>query len=234
VMVTVALTVSAKFPAAVAVMVTVLPLGTKAGAVYVVGASLAVCAGWNEPHFELPQVTVQSTPRFLGSFKMEALTVATALVARDAGGGWVREITGGVRVTWAMRTLLVSALAVAEIVTGVSFVTAGGAVNVVAESLAVWAGFREPHGGAPQVTIQSTPAFEASLETVTRIGTWVPVTTEAGGGGLKAMEIWAPVISTVALTVWLWSALAVAVIVTALPAGTIAGAVKVAAEPLAV
>ena len=58
----------------VAVIVTVPPAGTTAGAVNVVAAPLAVWGGEKVPHApELPQVTVQSTPLFAGSL----LTVAT-------------------------------------------------------------------------------------------------------------------------------------------------------------
>jgi hypothetical protein len=57
----------------VAVMVTVPPVGIALGAVNVVEAPLAVCAGENEPQAPtLPQLTVQSTPAFAGSL----LTVA--------------------------------------------------------------------------------------------------------------------------------------------------------------
>ena len=61
----------------VAVMVTVLPEGGALGAVYVVGAPLAVCAGEKVPQAPgLPHETVQSTP----ALEKSLLTVAT----RDA------------------------------------------------------------------------------------------------------------------------------------------------------
>jgi len=55
----------------VAVTVTIAGVGTAAGAVYVVGAPLAVLAGLNVPHVEhgVPLCeTVQLTPAFAGSF----------------------------------------------------------------------------------------------------------------------------------------------------------------------
>src|SRR5271169_2252377 len=58
----------------VAVILTVLPVGAALGAVKVVAAPLAVCAGTIVPQAPgLPQFTVQSTPAFAGSL----LTVAT-------------------------------------------------------------------------------------------------------------------------------------------------------------
>jgi hypothetical protein len=63
----------------VALMVTVLPVGTLAGAVNVVVASLAVCATVNEPQLALPQVTLQSTPALVTSFAMCALTITEVL-----------------------------------------------------------------------------------------------------------------------------------------------------------
>lgn len=60
-----------------AVIVTVLPEGTEAGAVYVVVMPLAVCAEEKDPHAPvLPQATVQSTP----ASAVSLLTVA----AREA------------------------------------------------------------------------------------------------------------------------------------------------------
>src|SRR5215471_16115439 len=68
----------------VAVMVTVLPEGGALGAVYVVGAPLAVCAGENVPQAPgLPQETVQSTP----ALEKSLLTVATRDAVRFAPGG---------------------------------------------------------------------------------------------------------------------------------------------------
>ena len=59
-----------------AFMVTVLPVGTAAGAMKVVAVSLAVCAAVNEPHAPaLPQVTLQSTPAFVPSLATCALTI---------------------------------------------------------------------------------------------------------------------------------------------------------------
>ena len=68
----------------VAVTVTVLGVGIAVGAVYVVGAPLAVPVGLKEPHGEVPQVTVQLTP--LLSLVTTAVRLAVAPVASDVGG----------------------------------------------------------------------------------------------------------------------------------------------------
>jgi hypothetical protein len=134
----------------------------------------------------------------------------------------------------AVTNLLVSPLAVPVIVTGMLDEIAEGAVKVVVEPMAVWAGLNEPQIELPQVTVQSAPEFEESLATAALIVAWAPASREAGGGFTKAMDTAAPVIITVATTLLLASAVAVAVMVTALPVGMTAGAVNVVAEPLAV
>ena len=68
----------------VAVTVTVLGVGIAVGAVYVVGAPLAVPVGLKEPHGEVPQVTVQLTP--LLSLVTTAVRLAVAPVTSDVGG----------------------------------------------------------------------------------------------------------------------------------------------------
>ena len=75
-MVTIALTLLVGSAVEVAVMVTVLPAGTEAGAVNAVVAPLAVCAGLNVPQLDPLQLTVQSTPLFCESLATVALTVA--------------------------------------------------------------------------------------------------------------------------------------------------------------
>ena len=74
--VSVAETVLVGLAVEVAVMVTVLPAGTEAGAVNAVVAPLAVCAGLNEPQLDAPQLTVQSRPLFCGSLATVAPNVA--------------------------------------------------------------------------------------------------------------------------------------------------------------
>jgi hypothetical protein len=74
-MVTVVLALFVGSAVEVAMMVTVFPAGTEAGAVYVVVPPLAVCVGLNDPHDPL-QLTVQSTPLFCESLATVALTVA--------------------------------------------------------------------------------------------------------------------------------------------------------------
>jgi hypothetical protein len=70
----------------VATTVTVFPLGTAAGAVYVVLAPLAVDALLNEPHAPLlPQVTVHFTPPFALSFPTFAVNWVCPLTASEDG-----------------------------------------------------------------------------------------------------------------------------------------------------
>src|SRR5207253_3663407 len=66
--------------------VTVLPVGTEAGAVYVVAMPLAVVVALNAPQSEPPQVTVHLTPPFAESWLTVAVNEAEALVCREAGG----------------------------------------------------------------------------------------------------------------------------------------------------
>jgi hypothetical protein len=71
----------------VALTVTVLPLGTADGAVYVVAAPLAVPVGLKLPHApELPQVTDQVTPALAESLLTVAVRDCVALVCREVGG----------------------------------------------------------------------------------------------------------------------------------------------------
>jgi hypothetical protein len=56
---------------------------------------LAVAAGLNEPHGEVPQVTVQVTPALLLSFATTAVRGVVALVASDVGAVKVTEIVAG-------------------------------------------------------------------------------------------------------------------------------------------
>ena len=59
----------------VAVIVTLLPFGTEAGAVYVVAAPLGLFVGLNDPQLPgLPQVAVQPVPWFPKSFETVAAT----------------------------------------------------------------------------------------------------------------------------------------------------------------
>jgi hypothetical protein len=64
-------------------------LAAEAGAVYVVLAPLAVCAGLNEPH-DPDGVQLQSTPAFELSFATVAATGAVAPRAKVEGGAVVR------------------------------------------------------------------------------------------------------------------------------------------------
>src|ERR1017187_3936551 len=78
---------------AVAVIVTVFPAGTLAGALYVVEAPLSVCVGVNEPQAPTePQVTVQSTPPLPGSFDTVALTLSVPPAVAEAGSAGVNAM----------------------------------------------------------------------------------------------------------------------------------------------
>ena len=65
--------------------------GTEAGAVKVVGAPLAVCAGLNEPHCVLAQLTRQSTPMLAESLETVAATICCAEVSIGEGGAWLND-----------------------------------------------------------------------------------------------------------------------------------------------
>jgi hypothetical protein len=108
----------------VAVSVTVFPLGTALGAVYVVAVPLAVCVVATEPHEDPPQVTVHFT---LGLAAESLLTFAVILVVVliviGLGGGGARdtEMGGGIIVIVAVAVFEVSVTEVAVIVTALLF-----------------------------------------------------------------------------------------------------------------
>jgi hypothetical protein len=82
----------------VAVTTTEPPVGTLAGAVYVVATPLAVCAGLKVPHELDPQATVHCTPPFAKSLVRTAFSEAVPLTGRDAGGAGAKAIEiGGAR-----------------------------------------------------------------------------------------------------------------------------------------
>ena len=85
---------------------------------------------------------------------------------------------------------------------------------------------KEPQEAAAQVAVQSTPALDASLVTVA-LKLAVPAVARLGGGPFtRVIEITGGKIVSVAEIVLVVSAVAVAISVTVLPAGTVAGAVK--------
>ena len=74
-----------------AVTATVLWAGTRAGAMKVVVAPLAVCDGENEPQAgALAHSANQSTPAFAGSSLTVAETCAVSATFKVEGGAWVR------------------------------------------------------------------------------------------------------------------------------------------------
>ena len=76
----------------VAVIVTVLPTGTTAGAVYVVVAPLPVCVDVKTPQALEPQATVQFTPADAVSLLTIAFNCVAPLTARVAGGAGARTM----------------------------------------------------------------------------------------------------------------------------------------------
>src|ERR1700721_1873809 len=93
VIVTVAETSGDGASAAVAVIVTVFPAGTLAGASYVVDVPLAVCDAVNEPQAPAePQVTVQFTPPLPGSFETVTLTLCVPLATNEVGSDGVNAM----------------------------------------------------------------------------------------------------------------------------------------------
>jgi len=87
---TVALTDLVVSVSEVAVIVTVPPVGTEAGAVYVVltGAEpTLVIVGLNDPQAVDPQVAVQIMPPLTGSFVTEAKRPAVVLISIELGTG---------------------------------------------------------------------------------------------------------------------------------------------------
>jgi hypothetical protein len=136
-----------------------------------------------------------------------------------------------------------SVLDAAVIVTPPPIGTALGAVNVVGAALAVWAGEKVPQApGLPQLTVQSTPAFAASLVSVaTRTAVWFCAMELLATGWLILTEIGATIVTRVVALSREGPpvAAAVATMVTTglgvgFGAGTVGGAVKVAGTPLAV
>jgi hypothetical protein len=118
VMVTIEVTLAEELATDVALMVTVLPVGGVAGAVYVVAVPLAVAAGLNEPQFELPQLTDQLTPLFEGSLATVAVTDAVLPAGTVDGTCEKVTVTGGdVICIVADADFVLSALAVTVIVT---------------------------------------------------------------------------------------------------------------------
>ena len=131
VIVTVAVTDFVLSAVEVAVMVTVLPEGTVAGAVKTIGLPLTVCGGVRlnvpQPGAATAQITLQSTPLPMLSFVTVAIMVAVPLTGIALGGAMlsVTEITGTVTVIIALANLVPSVTEVAVMVTAVAGTTVG-------------------------------------------------------------------------------------------------------------
>jgi hypothetical protein len=183
----------------VATTMTVLFVGTAVGAVYVVGALLAVEAELKLPHDVLPQVTDQVTPAFALSLVTTAVRLVVEPTKREVGGVGVSatEIEGGGAAVTVMvfdAVFVLSVTDVATIVTVLFVGTVEGAVYVVGALLAVEVALKLPHGALPQVTDQVTPPLALSLLTtavrfavadVARdVGAEKVTEMTAGGGGV--------------------------------------------------
>ena len=110
----------------------------------------------------------------------------------------------------------------------------GGAVNTVAEPLAVCKGLNVPHGAAEQVTDQPTPEFEGSFSTTAMMVAVAPVNMVLGGSCVRLTATCGDT-ANVAKALKLWSAVANAVIVTVAPTmfgfWNVEGIVKVTVLP---
>jgi hypothetical protein len=135
------------------------------GAVYVVAAPLAVCAG-----LKLPQVPagvqVQSTPALVLSFATVAVREVVPFVDKVAGGAAESVSVTAAGAFTAMIALAMILLEAVEVALTVTLPAVAGAVYVVAAPLAVCVGLNVPQEAAGAQD-QSTPALELSLETVT-------------------------------------------------------------------
>ena len=169
-----------------AVMVTVFPVGTAAGAVKAVAAPLGVDGGLNDPHGEPPHVTVQFTPAFALSLATFAVIFVVVPPTIDVGGGAARvtEIacaTAVIVIGCEEADFVLSVTEVAVMVTVFPVGTDAGAVKTVAAPLAVCAGLNDPHAVLPHVTVHRTPAFALSFVTFA-VMLVVPLAARVEGG----------------------------------------------------
>jgi hypothetical protein len=231
VIITVAFAAFVESLADVAVIVTLPPVGTVAGAVYTVAAALAVGVTLNDPQ-EPAGVQLHTTGRAAGSFVVVAAIDAVVPVCIAPGGGVVSVIviTGPVIVTVALFVLVVSLTAVAVIVTLPPDGTVVGPVYTVVAPLAVLVGVKLPQVPAG-VQLHVTPPFAGSFMTVATIFA-VPDTPRLAGGAVE--KVTAIPREMTPDTDLLPSATEVAVMVTVPPDGAVIGAVYVVAAPLAV
>jgi hypothetical protein len=192
-------------------------------------------------------VTAQSTPPPLaGSLVTVALSVALPPTGSEVGIPLIEEMvmTGALMVITAVTNAAGFAVELAVMETESPPVgTVAGAVYTMAAPLAVWAGLPglnvpQPFAPFEQLTVQSTPRFKGSLDTIATMLAVALVTNVLGGAPAptaNAMEREAVGVTVrFVVTVWVGSATEVAVIVTLRLDVTMAGAVYVAGAPLAV
>jgi hypothetical protein len=148
----------------VAVTVTVPPLGTAAGAVYVVAVPLAVWVGATLPQAPVVvQETLQVTPPFAESLPTEAVSVVVAFTATLAASGLTFTVTVGppplgTTVMTALAEILGSVTEAAVTVTVPPVGMFNGAMYVAVAPLAVCVGETVPQAPAlAHETVQLTP-----------------------------------------------------------------------------
>lgn len=194
VIITVAFAVFVESVADVAVIVTLPPVGTVAGAVYTVAAPLAVGVTLNEPQEPLG-VQLHTTGNAAESFVVVAAIDAVDPVCIAPGGGVVSVIviTGPVIVTVALLVLVLSLTDAAVIVTLPPDGIAAGAVYTVVAPLAVVVALKLPQ--APEgAQLHVTPLAAESFNTVADTLAVAPNAIVVGGAAIKLTEMacWPP------------------------------------------
>ena len=197
VIITVAFAVFVESVADVAVIVTLPPVGTVAGAVYTVAAPLAVDVGLKDPQAPAGVLGVQlhTTGNAAESFVVVAAIDAVVPICIAPGGGVVSVIviTGPVIVTVALLVLVLSLTDAAVIVTLPPDGIAAGAVYTVVAPLAVVVALKLPH--APDgAQLHVTPLAAESFNTVADTLAVAPNAIVVGGAAIKLTEMacWPP------------------------------------------
>jgi hypothetical protein len=184
------------------------------------------------------QAMVQSTPALVASFPTVAMRFAvspfSAAPSVTAVGETLILIAGlGVTVMLALTETLGSLMDVAAIVTGPEG-EAGGAIYVVDAPVTLLNVPQAPCAELPQVAVQETPPFALSLAIRTLKVACCPACNVVTGGVVNVIEIDGALIVSVTLLVAEGLLVTDAVMVTLLPIGTLAGAVKTDGAPPAV
>jgi hypothetical protein len=185
---------------------------------------------------DVPQLTDQETPEFVVSFDTTAVSeeVAPTVTVEGVGETLTTIVEAVVIVAVAVAVagceLDSVAFAVAVMVTAPLLPPPGtleGAIYVATAPLAVLVEEKRPQEELLQLTVQSTPSPDSSLVTVAiRLAVSVePLPISNVVGDTLIETVFTASIITVVLTDLLVSPLAVAIMVTVSPVGTVAGAV---------